>query len=559
MPVSGVDPDVAQPRPCVAEAVDFVVIEQRSAADDLVLGNGNERHGQSAVVPEFGQGFLRRPVGIGVAEGEDDALGDGGQQGRVECARRQDLHGCIMTAPPSKTLQSGPSDLPLVASPCDNAPMIEIAEIQTLGPCRIESPLSGRAHAEGEEPRFVSDDARVLFDDMQDVMLETIEKGLPLPGFELAGAREEIYFDPTKLRVGIVTCGGLCPGLNNVIAGLVQELRALYGVQRITGFRNGYQGFIAEYGHDTIDLGSVDVQPMRGQGGTVLGSSRGNQDPVKIVDCLERESIGVLFAIGGDGTMRGAQAIADEIRARLLKIAVVCVPKTIDNDIPVIDQSFGFQTAFAEAAHAIRAGYVEATAAPNGISLVKLMGRYSGFIASNAALADTSADVVLIPEVPFTIDGPGGLLQYLDTCLVRRGHAVVVIAEGAGQEHVDAQPTTDASGNQALGDIGGLLRRRVKEHFDALGKEITLRYIDPSYAIRTVAANAYDSVYCIQLAQAAVHAAMAGKTEVVVGRFRRRFVHLPIPLLVSRTSKVDPMGDLWWSVLENTGQPYVFD
>lgn len=437
--------------------------------------------------------------------------------------------------------------------------MIDIAEIRTLGPCRIESPLSRRAHAEGEEPRYVGDDARVLYDDMQDAMLESVAQGGPLPGFELAGAREDIYFDPTKLRVGIVTCGGLCPGLNNVIAGLVQELKALYGVKHITGFRNGYQGFIADYGHDTIDLGSIDVQPMRGQGGTVLGSSRGNQDPVKIVDCLEREGIGVLFVIGGDGTMRGAQAIADEVRGRGLKIAVVCVPKTIDNDIPFIDQSFGFQTAFAEAAHAIRAGYVEATAAPNGISLIKLMGRYSGFIASYAALADTSADVVLIPEVPFSIEGPNGLLQYLDTCLERRGHVVVVIAEGAGQEHVEADTATDASGNKALGDIGGLLRRRVKTYFDELGKEITLRYIDPSYAIRTVAANAYDSVYCIQLAQAAVHAAMAGKTEVVVGRFRRRFVHLPIPLLVSRTSKVDPDGDLWWSVLENTGQPYVFD
>jgi len=437
--------------------------------------------------------------------------------------------------------------------------MIEIADISTLGPCRIESPLSRRAHSEGEEPRYVSDDTRVLYEDMQHAMLETMGEGRSLPGFELAGARQKIYFDPTKLKVGIVTCGGLCPGLNNVIAGLVQELKALYGVKHITGFRNGYQGFIADYGHDTVDLGSIDVQPMRSQGGTVLGSSRGNQDPVKIVDCLQREGIGVLFVIGGDGTMRGAQAIADEVRVRGLKIAVVCVPKTIDNDIPFIDQSFGFQTAFAEAAHAIRAGYVEATAAPNGISLIKLMGRYAGFIASYAALADTSADVVLIPEVPFAIDGPGGLLQYLDTCLTRSGHVVVVIAEGAGQEHVEFDQSTDASGNKALGDIGGLLRRRVKAHFDGIGKEITLRYIDPSYAIRTVAANAYDSVYCIQLAQAAVHAAMAGKTEVVVGRFRRRFVHLPIPLLVSRTSKVDPDGDLWWSVLENTGQPYVFD
>ncbi len=442
---------------------------------------------------------------------------------------------------------------------CHNGSMDEIAPIRTLGPCRIESPLRGRARQEGEEARFVDDAARVLFDDMADAMEATLAAGRPLPAFELAGAREHIYFDPTKLRVGIVTCGGLCPGLNNVIAGLVQELKALYGVTHITGFRNGYQGFIAEYGLDTVDLGAIDVQPLRDMGGTVLGTSRGNQDPERIVDCLEREGIGVLFVIGGDGTMRGAQAIADIIRARGLKIAIVCVPKTIDNDIPYIDQSFGFQTAFAEASRAIQAGYVEATASMHGISLIKLMGRYSGFIASYAALADTSADVVLIPEVPFSIDGPNGLLAYIEACLRSKGSAVVVIAEGAGQEHFAEDLGTDASGNRALADIGSLLRKRVRAHFDGIGMDIALRYIDPSYAIRTVAANAYDSVYCIQLAQAAVHAAMAGKTEVVVGRFRRRFVHLPIPLVVSRTSKVDPEGDLWRSVLENTGQPYRFD
>lgn len=437
--------------------------------------------------------------------------------------------------------------------------MLEIEAIQTLGTCRIESPLIKRAAIDGDEPRFVSDESRVLFDDTLSGLQAHLAVGPDVPGFEMAGARERIYFDPTKLRVGIVTCGGLCPGLNNVIAGLVQELKALYYVSHITGFRNGYQGFIAEYGHDTVDLASIDVQALRGQGGTMLGTSRGNQDPVEIVDCLEREGIGALFVIGGDGTMRGAQAIAAEVRQRGLKISVVCVPKTIDNDIPYIDQSFGFQTAFAEAARAIHAGYVEATAALNGISLIKLMGRYSGFIASNAALADTSADVVLIPEVPFTIDGPNGVLAYLDACLKEQGHAVVVIAEGAGQEHVEADLGTDLSGNKALGDIGGLMRRRVKDYFASIDKEITLRYIDPSYAIRTVAANAYDSVYCIQLAQAAVHAAMAGKTEVVVGRYHRRFVHLPIPLMVSKTSQVDPDGDLWWSVLENTGQPYRFD
>ena len=430
--------------------------------------------------------------------------------------------------------------------------------IDNLGACRTDSPLIGRLHATSPADRFVDDTERILFDDNFATMLG---RGLPieqLPSFEKAGAREKIYFDPSKVRVGIVTCGGLCPGMNNVIAGLVQELRTLYGVKNVIGYRNGYQGFIAKYGEPTLDLSEMDVQSIRNQGGTILGTSRGNQDPVQIVDALEQEGIGTLFVIGGDGTMRGAQKICQEIAKRGRKIAVVCIPKTIDNDIPFIDQSFGFQTAFSEAARAIGAGYVEATAAPNGVSIIKLMGRYSGFIAAFAALADTSADFVLIPEVPFEIAGPGGLLELLEKRVREQGHAVIVTAEGAGQEHFTEELGLDASGNKRLADIGGLLKDRVTAHFDDVDLPITLRYIDPSYAIRSVVANAYDAVYCIQLAQAAVHAAMAGKTEVVVGMFRRRFVHMPIELLTSRTNQVNPEGDLWWSVLENTGQPARF-
>jgi 6-phosphofructokinase 1 len=431
-------------------------------------------------------------------------------------------------------------------------------DIKSLGVPRIDSPMLERLHAPKSAERYVEDDDKILFDDNLNDIIEGFTSVEDLPAFEKAGAREKIFFDPSKVRVGIVTCGGLCPGMNNVIAGLVEELRTLYGVRSITGFKNGYQGFIASYGHSVVDFSEVDVQSMRSQGGTVLGTSRGNQDPVEIVDQLEQSGIGILFVIGGDGTMRGAQAIADEISRRGRMISIVCIPKTIDNDIPYIDQSFGFQTAFAEAASAIRAGYVEATAAPNGISIIKLMGRYSGFIAAFAALADTSADFVLVPEVPFEIDGPGGFLEHLEHRMRDTGHAVIVTAEGAGQEHFTEELGIDASGNKKLADIGGLLKSRVQSHFDALEIPISLRYIDPSYAIRSVAANAYDSVYCIQLAQAAVHAAMAGKTEVVVGRYRRRFVHLPIPLLVSKTNQINPEGDLWWSVLENTGQPAHF-
>jgi 6-phosphofructokinase 1 len=242
------------------------------------------------------------------------------------------------------------------------------------------------------------------------------------------------------------------------------------------------------------------------------------------------------------------------------RIAVVGVPKTIDNDIPYIERSFGFQTAFTKATEAIRAAHVEATAFPNGIGLVQLMGRHSGFIACYAALANNDADYVLIPEVPFALDGAGGFLAHLRHRVLHKGHAMVVVAEGAGQEYLaDEAGGRDASGNVLLHDFGQYLRRRIAAHFGAAGVEANLKYIDPSYIIRSVPANPYDSVYCIRLAHAAVHAAMAGRTEMVVGRWRGRFVHVPIALAISARNQVDPDGDLWQSVLEATGQPPRFE
>jgi 6-phosphofructokinase 1 len=354
--------------------------------------------------------------------------------------------------------------------------------------------------------------------------------------------------------------------LNDVIRGLVRSLTNHYGVRRVTGFRNGYQGFIASYGHGIVDLTPEYVDNISGEGGTVLGTSRGHQDPEEIVDCLERLNINVLFVIGGDGSMRGAMQIAKEAADRELRISVVGIPKTIDNDIPYIDQSFGFQTAFSRAAESIRAVNVEATSTPHGVGLVKLMGRHSGFIASYAALANHDADVVLIPEVPFGLDGDDGLLEYVRRRVRERGHVVLVVAEGAGQEMLvptaangKAGPaTTDASGNTTLRDIGPYLRERIIERLVADGITPSVRYIDPSYAIRSVPANAYDKAYCLRLSNHAVHAAMSGRTAMVVGRLRRRFVHIPMSLAVSRRNQVDPHGDLWMSVLEATGQPMRF-
>ncbi|MFM7206764.1 MAG: ATP-dependent 6-phosphofructokinase [Planctomycetaceae bacterium] len=431
--------------------------------------------------------------------------------------------------------------------------------VATLGPCRIDSPLRPLIEGRKTNVHYVEEDDRVLFPDTASLVAAAGVRADALPGFEPAGPRKAIFFDPPKMRAGVVTCGGLCPGVNNVIRGLVMELTFHYGVQRIHGFRNGYQGFIPRYGHDVVDLTPQLVSAINEEGGTILGTSRGGQDPHEIVDCLERMNIQALFVIGGDGTLRGAMQIAAAVEERGARIAVVGIPKTIDNDIPYIDQSFGFQTAFGEAAKSIRAAHVEAKAAPHGVGLVKLMGRHSGFIACYASLAEPDANYVLIPEVPFAVDGPQGLLDHLLARVRSRGHAVIVVAEGAGQDLIhDTAAGVDASGNKKLADIGSFLRTRITDRFAAAGAELNLKFIDPSYAIRSVEANPYDSVYCIRLAQNAVHAALAGRTAMVVGRWHGRFVHIPMALAVSHRNQVEPSGDLWLSVLEATGQPRTF-
>jgi 6-phosphofructokinase 1 len=444
-----------------------------------------------------------------------------------------------------------PTDRPTSREPIDFT-------VESLGPRTVDSPLAPRLLARRTTHHYIEETDRVLFDDTLSKVSRRDGDLEDLPSLEPTGPRKRIFFDPSKTRVGIVTCGGLCPGINNVIRGLVSELTTHYGVRRIYGFKNGYQGFIPSYGHDVVDLTPESTSDIDGEGGTILGTSRGQQDAGEVVDCLERMGMSILFVIGGDGTMRGAQKIAAEIKARDLKIAVVGIPKTIDNDIPFIDQSFGFQSAFSEATRSIRSAKVEARTAPNGVSIVKLMGRHSGFIACYAALAQNDADFVLIPEVPFTLEGPGGFLEKLREKVASQGHALVVAAEGAGQELFDDDGLKDASGNKKLQDVGSLLRRAITDDFTARGLELNMRYIDPSYVIRSVPANPYDSVYCIRLAHAAVHAAMAGRTNMVVGRWRRRFVHIPIALAVSARNQVDPHGDLWWSVLEATGQPWSF-
>ncbi|HMA63632.1 MAG: ATP-dependent 6-phosphofructokinase [Fibrobacterota bacterium] len=425
----------------------------------------------------------------------------------------------------------------------------EQMNIEQLGPARIDNPT-----LKGNVGCFVHETDRVLYEDVIDRTTDSASTLVTQVSMERAGPREKIYFDPSKTRAGIVTCGGLCPGINDVIRAVTIALSRIYGVRHIYGFRYGYEGFIAKYGHDVIELNSEVVDGWQETGGTKLGSSRGPQPAPDIVDCLERMGINILFVVGGDGTLRGGADIYDEVKKRNLKISVIGIPKTIDNDLMFIDESFGFQTAYEAAVQSLICAHIEAKGAYNGVGLVKLMGRHSGFIACSAALAMSDVNFVLIPEVPFTLEGENGFLGALHRRLEARHHAVVVVAEGAGQEFMDAVNTTDASGNMKLQDVGVFLRDAISDYMKKKDVSHSVKYIDPSYIIRSVPANAADGVYCLQLGHDAVHAAMAGKTNLVVGRWHGLNVHIPIKVATIRRKIVDPTRPLWRSVLESTGQ-----
>lgn len=427
-------------------------------------------------------------------------------------------------------------------------------KISVLGKARIQTPLQGQNKFHNDT-NFISDNTRVVIDVNVDSLVKAVKKGKDLPSFELAGPRNKIYFDPSKLRCAIVACGGLCPGLNGIIRAVVLELYYGYGVHNIYGIRYGLQGFIPKYGHDILSLTPDVVGNIIRKGGSFLGSSRGPQDVDVIVDCLERMNIGALFMLGGDGTLMAAAKIVEVISKRGLKISVIGIPKTIDNDIFMVSKSFGFDTAVDVATQSIRAAHNEAMGFPNGIGLIKLMGRHSGFIAATASLAQQDVNFVLIPEVDIDLHGPGGFLSALEKRLELRGHAVIVVAEGAGQSFFEGKAELrDPSGNIKLQDIGLFLKKEILSYFEERKITVTLKYIDPSYIIRSLPANSNDHVFCSFLGRDAVHAAMAGKTGLLIGYWNNHFVHIPMSASAGKRKKIDPDGELWLSVLEATGQ-----
>jgi 6-phosphofructokinase 1 len=412
------------------------------------------------------------------------------------------------------------------------------------------------------EPTFPSKNLRPVSDDLRvPAHIVAGPSGTPAagPAFELAGPREKLFFNPSETRAGIVTCGGLCPGLNNVIRSVFLELHHFYCVKQVLGFKDGYKGLDPDCGAEPVVLTPDFVDDIHREGGSVLGTSRGPVEVSKAVDNLVRRKVDILFTIGGDGTQRGGYEFYQEAKKRGHKLAVVGIPKTIDNDVPYVSRTFGFLTAIEEAAHVLECAHTECHSVENGISLVRLMGRHAGFIAAGATVASQDVNFTLVPEIPFELDGPHGFLAVLKERVLRRKHALIVVAEGAGQDLLAADPNCrDASGNVLLKDIGPFLRAKIEAYFKKENVPIVLRYFDPSYVIRSVKADAEDSILCDLFARNAAHAAMAGKTGLIIGHLHDCFIHVPIGMVVKEKKRLNPEGSLWHAVLASTGQPERF-
>jgi 6-phosphofructokinase 1 len=432
--------------------------------------------------------------------------------------------------------------------------------IKRLGDCRYESDIKYSSNPMEAASSFVPEDEKIISFNDSSIIEYFMNNNKEIPAYEKAGARKKLYFKPGSTVSAVVTCGGLCPGLNSVIRGIVMMNYYRYGNQTSYGIKYGYAGFIKENNYEAVLLTPGIVEDIHTKGGTILGTSRGPQDTAQIVDRLVELNVNILYTIGGDGTMRGAISILNEVRKRDLKIAIIGIPKTIDNDIDFIDRSFGMETAFSEACNSIYSAHIESRAAINGIGIVKVMGRESGFIAAYATLATNDVNFCLVPELDLELEGENGFLKHLEERLLRRHHAVIVIAEGTGQKFVTEKGNEryDASGNIIFGDIGLFLKDKIYSYLKSKNIPTSIKYLDPSYSIRSCAPTPNDSIFCSQLAQMAVHAGMTGRTGLVAGYCNGQFIHLPMELAVLKKKKIELHSQLWYSVLEATGQPVSF-
>jgi len=385
--------------------------------------------------------------------------------------------------------------------------------------------------------------------------------------FLRAGPRKSLYWDPKKTKAAIVNCGGLCPGLNSVIRELVMSLD-MYGCKDIYGIVGGYKGVMEP--EKWLKLTPKYVEEMHVKGGSFLVSDRGNPPHLDMAKMYQKHGINQVYIIGGDGTAKGAMQTyeqmlgprpgkgykgVDLMQAIDHGCSMCSIPKTIDNDIPVLDFTFGFHTAVAKAVEAIDTAYTEATCNANCMGLVKLMGRHAGFIAMYACIAARHVDLCLISEMDVDMEE---VKKYIAEKMKTQKYCTVVIAEGLGDTLIQGGGV-DAGGNKTLADVGPWFKKQIEAHMKATGAPFTCKYIDPSYIIRAAPPDAFDSVYCSNLAQSAVHGCFAGYTGFCVGKYANHYAMLPIDEITSRKSRTVNVRGRWFSrLMFTTKQPPMF-
>ena len=364
------------------------------------------------------------------------------------------------------------------------------------------------------------------------------------------GPRFHIALDNLRVKACIMTCGGLCPGLNVVIRELVMALRYNYGVAEIYGIKWGFLGFTQK--ECWIKLEPEDVKHIHLLGGTVLGTSRRGFDGEEISKQLIKNNVNMVFFIGGDGTHRGIKELSKILKEKKKKIILVGIPKSIDNDMPIIDKSFGLESVVQESVRTIRAANVEANCNLNGIGLVKLFGRSSGFVAMLSTLAARDVNICLIPEIPFNLYGENGLLDFIFQRMQVKEHCVIVVSDGARFSVKDYK----TSNGRPVEDIGLVIKKEIIEKSEELGIEVNLKYMDPTYVVRAVPANEYDCNLCAKLAESAVHCAFAGFTNFSVGMINNKPCMIPLEKMCGKSErKVEFNSDDYLMLLASTGQP----
>jgi 6-phosphofructokinase 1 len=330
------------------------------------------------------------------------------------------------------------------------------------------------------------------------------------------------------MRVGILTGGGDCPGLNAVIRAVVRKGEGEYG-HTIVGYRHGWRGVLDG---QSIDLSIGAVRGLLPRGGTILGTSRTNpyksdDGAARVKTTLARDRIDALIAVGGEDTLGVALRLGDD------GINIVGVPKTIDNDLSATDFTFGFHTAVQIATDAIDRLHTTAES-HDRVMVVEVMGRHAGWIATYSGLAG-GADVILVPEEPFDIEEICNRLRH------RHGRgasfSIVVIAEGAVPKEGTmelASGDLDEFGHVRLGGIGARLQEEIERRTGFEARMTSLGHV-----LRGGSPTAYDRVIATRFGIEAIDAVHEGDFGKMVALRGTDIVRAPIADGVQQLKTVD--------------------